>query len=199
MKMQNKRIGIYGGSFNPIHQGHVHLGLALCDSGAIDELWYMVSPQNPLKVGVTDLLDEQARLAMTRLATQAHPRLKACDFEFALPRPSFMVNTLAALRKAYPHNVFSLVIGADNWHSFAHWHQPDEIMRHHDIIIYPRQGYSITEPLPQGVKLINTPLFNISSTEMREVIAQGGDASYGLHPAVWQYIREHGCYNTKIE
>lgn len=187
--------GLYGGSFNPIHKGHIRLAEYLCQSGEVSELWFLVSPQNPFKSSSQELLPEEQRLELTRLAITGHPKLQACDFEFRLPRPSFMVHTLEALRRAYPDRKFSLVIGADNWVAFNRWKDPEEILRHHRILVYPRTGYTVDpQSLPYNAKLVNTPLIDISSTELRQCIARGEDASYGLEPAVWQKIKEEGYY-----
>lgn len=190
--------GIYGGSFNPIHRGHVELGEFLCRHEGLDELWFMVSPQNPFKRFATDLLDENIRLELVRTAIRKHPRLKATDFEFHLPRPSYTADTLAALRKAHPDRRFTLVIGADNWQTFGHWKEPDEILRHHRILVYPRPGYPIdASALPLGVKLTEAPLIPLSSTELRHLIAQGKDASYGLDEEVWKEICDKKYYRSK--
>lgn len=187
--------GIYGGSFNPIHNGHTQLAERLCQDYGLDEMWLLVSPRNPLKQEVTDLLDEEARLSLARLAVRRHPCLKVSDFEFRLPRPSYTAHTLEALRKAYPDRRFTLVIGADNWLSFNRWKSPDEILRHHRILIYPRPGYPVdAATLPSGVCLADTPLIDISSTELRRIIASSGDASYGLAPEVWNEIRRKKYY-----
>ena len=167
--------GIYGGSFNPIHRGHVELAERLCRDEGLDELWFMVSPQNPFKKSSPDLLNENIRLELARMAVREHPCLKVSDFEFRLPRPSYTADTLAALRQAYPDRLFTLVIGADNWLAFKDWKKPDEILSHHRILVYP-------------------PLIDISSTEIRRLISQGDDASYGLDEAVWQEIRKKGYY-----
>lgn len=189
--------GIYGGSFNPVHKGHTALAEKLCEVGRLDELWFLVSPCNPLKESATDLLDENARLELARMAVRSHPKLKVSNFEFRLPRPSYTVDTLAALRKSYPHRRFTLIIGADNWLSFDRWKSPEEILRHHRILVYPRPGYPVdASTLPCGVTLADTPLIDLSSTEIRRVIAQGGDASYGLDEAVWQEIRNKHYYHS---
>ena len=190
--------GIYGGSFNPIHKGHVELGDLLCRNEELDEIWFMVSPQNPFKKADPELLDENVRLELARMAVRSHPRLKACDFEFRLPRPSFTADTPAALREAYPSRHFVLIIGADNWLSFARWRRPDEILRHHRIVVYPRPGYPVdAATLPSGVRLADTPLIDISSTQIRHTIAQGGDASAALDEAVWKRICEKGYYHRQ--
>ena len=135
--MRKNKVGIFGGSFNPIHLGHTALAAAICDRGLVDEVWFMVSPQNPFKVD-EELLDEQRRLAMVRLAVAGDERLRASDFEFTLPRPSYTSVTLRALTDAYPDTEFSLIIGEDNWDAFDRWHEADYILKHHPIIVYPR-------------------------------------------------------------
>ena len=182
------------GSFNPIHRGHVELAERLCRDEGLDNcgLWYL--PES-IQKSSPDLLNENIRLELARMAVREHPCLKVSDFEFRLPRPSYTADTLAALRQAYPDRLFTLVIGADNWLAFKDWKKPDEILSHHRILVYPRPGYAVeAASLPPGVKLTDTPLIDISSTELRRLISQGGDASYGLDEAVWQEIRKKGYY-----
>lgn len=190
--------GIYGGSFNPIHNGHTTLAELLCEAGQLDELWFLVSPCNPLKKEQTDLLDENARLALAHLAVRNHPKLKVSDFEFSFPRPSYTVDTLAALRQSFPDRRFTLIIGADNWLAFDRWKSPEEILHHHRILIYPRRGYPVNvSSLPCGVTLVDTPLIDLSSTDIRRCIAEGKDASFGLDEAVWEEIQNKGYYRSK--
>lgn len=200
-----KRIGIFGGSFNPIHLGHTTLAAYICEQGMVDEVWLMVSPQNPLKQDRT-LLDEQERLAMSRLAVAPNPTLKASDFEFTLPRPSYTYHTLKALRKAYPDYEFHLIIGEDNWNCFDRWYRGEDIIRETPIIVYPRKSESTEEPVLneqfstsvfQLSFLEHPPLLPYSSTEIRSLIAQGHDASHMLHPNVARYIEENHLYSDK--
>lgn len=184
-----KKTGIFGGSYNPIHIGHLALANYLCEYGDLDEVWFMVSPQNPFKAHSSDLWDDQLRLELVRLAVEEYPKFHASDFEFHLPRPSYMVNTLEKLREAHPDREFTLIIGADNWVSFPRWKDADIIMAHHPLIIYPRPGYEIDEStLPANIRLVNTPLLEVSSTFIRESLAQGKDVRYFLHPKVWERI-----------
>ena len=194
--------GIYGGSFNPIHLGHTTLGQWLVRHHYLDELWFLVSPQNPLKPA-SGQLDDDARLHLARLAVGRQRHLRVSDFEFHLPRPSYMVHTLEALREAYPDRDFVLVIGADNWYRFPDWYQSEEILRHHRLLVYPRPGYPIDpSSLPattihgvSSVTLVDTPLLDISSTQVRQSIAS--DPSYageGLDPRVWQSIQQNRYY-----
>ena len=199
--LQVKRIGIFGGSFNPIHLGHTALAAYICEQGLVDEVWLMVSPQNPLKRDLT-LLDENERLAMARLAVAPYPMLKACDFEFTLPRPSYTYHTLQALRTAYPGHEFSLIIGEDNWKCFDRWYRGEDIARETPIIVYPRNAegklkvFSAMHENSQFGGRGLPPLLPYSSTEVRECIAEGRDTSHMLHPDVARYIQEKQHYTN---
>jgi nicotinate-nucleotide adenylyltransferase len=180
--------GIFGGSFNPIHIGHLALANYLCEFCALKEVWFMVSPHNPLKEQA-DLWDDSLRLDLVRRAVADYPRFRASDFEFHLPRPSYMLHTLDALQQAYPERSFTLIIGADNWQLFPRWHRHEEILARHRILIYPRRGYEVdADSLPEGVELVDTPLIEVSSTFIREALKQGKDVRYFLHPAVYEEI-----------
>lgn len=185
--------GIYGGSFNPIHEGHICLAKALADSGLVDEMWLLVSPQNPFKVNA-DLLDDEERLHLARIAVADVPGVEVCDREFSLPRPSYMYNTLKALKKEHPDREFVLVIGADNWERFPDWYRSKAILSNYRIIIYPRPGY-VLKKVPRKVIVADTPLLDISSTEIRRRIKS--DSNYngeGLPDAVWKEIKAKGLF-----
>lgn len=178
------RTGIYGGSFNPIHNGHIAIAKAMLRLGAIDEVWLMVSPQNPLKQAA-DLLDDSLRLDMTRRAVEGIEGIEVSDYEFRLPRPSYMWNTLLHLSHDYPDREFCLLIGADNWLVFDRWYHADDIIAHYPIRIYPRRGYDIdTASLPPTVKLVDTGLYDVSSTEVRNIIRRGEDPSPLIPPCI---------------
>lgn len=180
--MKKTRTGLYGGSFNPIHNGHIAIARQMTEKAGLDEVWFMVSPQNPLKERDT-LLDDARRLEMARTALEGETRLKACDYEFSLPRPSYTWHTLQLLWRDYPEREFVLMIGADNWAHFGRWYHAEDIMRTCEMLIYPRRGYDIdTQSLPTGVRLIDTGLYDVSSTEIRQLIKDGKDIS-SLVPA----------------
>lgn len=175
----NRKIktGIYGGSFNPIHNGHIALARHLLQEAELDEIWFVVSPQNPFKVQ-QQLLADDKRLLLVRKALAPYPQLVASDFEFSLPRPSYMWHTLQGMSAQWPDRELHLIIGADNWLCFDRWYHAEDIRSSYPIIIYPRQGYDIvSSALPQGVRLVNTPLYNVSSTEIRADVAAGRDIS----------------------
>ena len=183
-----RSIGIYGGSFNPVHFGHVGLAKWVIENTDLDELWLMVSPNNPLKP-VNLLAPEGERLAAVREAVKGIPHVKASDFEFSLPRPSYTANTLRELQKAYPDTEFTLIIGEDNIAIFDRWREYEFILANFRIFVYPRRENLSDEDLtakrsnsPQdgltaqwsnsvAVKeiryLSGAPLFDISSTQIR--------------------------------
>lgn len=175
------RTAIFGGSFNPIHRGHIALADFVVQGGWTDEVWLLVSPQNPLKAAA-GLLPEQLRLALAQQATGNYDRIKVSDFEFHLPRPSFTYKTLAALRESHPDRSFQILIGADNWSCFNRWAHHEELLRDYELLVYPRQGYDIhTASLPPNVRFVPAPLFPFSSTQLREMLLRGEDLS-GILP-----------------
>lgn len=185
--MSRIRVGIYGGSFNPIHTGHVQLGDELISLGLVDEVWYVVSPQNPFKVN-QELMDDDLRLRLTQLATEGHKGLRVCDVEFQLPRPSYMINTLNELERLHPECQFSLVIGADNWTRFPRWYQNEEILSRFGLIVYPRPGSEIGA-VPETVRVAQTSLLDISSTQIREAMKRPDYQGEGLPPKVWEVLK----------
>lgn len=163
-----KSVAVFGGSFNPVHYGHVAIARGVVESGLADEVWLMVSPRNPLK-DEADLMPDDRRLALVREAVKDIDHVEACDFEMHMTKPSYTYLTLRRLRKAFPAAQFSLLIGADNWLIFHNWKNYKEILRTTPIIIYPRTGSPIdAAALPPNVKYLDMPLYNISSTEVRE-------------------------------
>ena len=165
------RIAIFGGSFNPIHNGHIALAQAVLAQCPLDEVWLMVSPQNPLKQHA-DLLDDRLRFEMAQQAMEHVEGIKACDYEFRLPKPSYTWNTLQHLAKDFPNNRFLLLIGGDNWAHFQRWRHWQDILWHHDIIVYPRDQYAGT---------IDVPLLDVSSTQIRQRV-KAGESIQGLVP-----------------
>jgi len=189
------RIAIYSGSFNPVHLGHTALAGFLTENNLVDEVWFVVSPCNPLKEQ-KDLLDEYLRLDMLMLAIQGNPRFKASDIEFTMPIPSYSIDTLNKLKEDYPEHSFKLIIGSDNALVFDQWKNYSELLENFEILVYPRRGYDFEEVrlLYPQMKLLDTPYYDISSTEIRQLLAENKNVSNLLHPAVLAFIQENNLF-----
>lgn len=174
------RTGIFGGSFNPIHNGHILLAQKLKEQAGLDEVWLMVSPQNPLKES-NDLLDDEKRLEMARLALQGVEGIIASDYEMHLPKPSYTWNTLQSLSKEYPERQFVLMIGGDNWALFDKWYRADDIKKNYEIVVYTRT------PGEPGY-------MDISSTDIRQRIREGRGIRRLVPKAVADLIQKEGLY-----
>lgn len=184
---------IFGGSFDPVHVGHLALATEACNRDLASEVWFMLSPLNPHKVG-RKITAEDKRLHMLQLAVEGDARFKASDFELSLPRPSYTVNTLMALEEAFPEREFLLLIGADNWEKFDKWYKWETILSRYKIIVYPR-GEMEKPSLPEGVEWLAAELHDVSSTMVRSAVAEGGDITGMVPPAVAQFIRENNLYS----
>jgi len=170
-------IGIFGGSFNPIHNGHIALAKAFLEKENLNEVWFLVSPQNPFKVN-QQLLADHLRLELVRKAIADNPHFRASDYEFQLPKPSYTWNTLQHLSHDYPTHRFSLLVGGDNWAAFDRWYHAEDILSNYKIVVYPRRGQEIDKStLPTNVSLLPTPLIDVSSTDVRQRVEQGEDIS----------------------
>lgn len=192
-------IGIFGGSFNPVHNGHIELARRLLTLAGLDEVWFVVSPQNPFKRN-EKLLDDELRLEMVRLALADEPHMAASDCEFRLPRPSYMWHTLQSLAKECPEREFVLLIGADNWARFDQWYAAREIIANHRIVVYPREGTPLNPALfPPNVTLADTGLIPGSSTEVRRRIACGQSIDGLVPPVVAEFIRKNKLYQDTFD
>lgn len=189
--------GIYGGSFNPIHNGHIFLAKKMLEQLGLDEIWFVVSPQNPLKCSEI-LLDDERRLELVRLALKDERNMIVSDYEFHMPKPSYMWNTLESLSLNYPDRSFILLIGADNWQRFDKWYKHEEILHKYKIAIYPRKNYYINDQkLPDNVKVINTQLVNISSTQIRGRIRREEQFENLVPSDVADYIVKEDLYRKR--
>ena len=188
-------IGLFGGSFNPIHNGHVRLAKSLLQEAALDEVWFLVSPQNPFKQN-QQLLDDDKRLQLVRLALKEEPQLMASDFEFHLPKPSYTWNTLQALEQEYPERKFTLLIGGDNWEAFDKWYRYEDILKRYTIIVYPREGSKVPGVKFQGseIQIVETPLINISSTQIRQRLQEGKSVRGLVNTEVAMVIDQEHLY-----
>ena len=189
------RIGILGGSFNPVHLGHIQLADYLVQTTQLTAVWLMLSPRNPLKQYPADMPSDEQRMDMLRIAAEATPRLEATDIELSMPRPSYTIDSLRRLRSLHPDVDFSLVIGSDNWLVFDQWRDYRSIIDEFSPVIYPRPGYPVdTDSLPEGVTLVSAPMLDISSTQLREAIAAGLDMNLFLPAGVMDYIHTNNLY-----
>lgn len=189
------RIGILGGSFNPVHTGHLSLAEYIVSHTPLSQVWLMLSPLNPLKADPSQLIDDRHRLEMLRIATEGNPPIRPCDIELSMPRPSYSYDSLSRLSELHPEARFSLIIGSDNWLIFDRWKHHDEIVSRFSPVIYPRPGYDVDPAsLPPGVTLIDAPVYDISSTAIRNAIAAGEPAGPGLSPGVADYINDNHLY-----
>ncbi len=196
------KIGIFGGSFDPIHIGHAIIAQHIISSGAVDRLWFMVSPVNPLKAGKERQVADTDRLRMVEMVSRPMEGVETSAFEFTMPRPSYTIDTLNALQAKFPDNEFYLVTGGDNWQIFNKWRNSEEILAKYHLLIYPRLGYevNIPEDLKDRVTLVEAPIIELSSTEVRERLANGQSVRYYVPDEVLGYIERHHLYtNRNIE
>lgn len=185
-------IGLLGGSFNPVHCGHVMLAAYLTQWDIVDRVWLMLSPRNPLK-NPLGLIPDTRRLAMLSIATRGVERVDTCDIELSMPLPSYTINTLDLLASRYPGRRFKLVIGSDNWQVFDQWRDWQRILDEYGVIVYPRPGYPV-ESHVDGMETITPITVNLSSTQVRDAIARGRDMSCFLPPGVYKYIVDNKLY-----
>ena len=190
-----RKIGIFGGSFNPIHVGHALIASYVVENSELDSLWLMVSPQNPLKEG-KGMMSDYHRLRMSELVSRRLQNVITSAFEFDLPKPSYTIDTLNALQEKFPDDEFYLVIGADNWCLFDKWKAGDEIIEKYHILIYPRRGYEINIPeqYSSKVSIVDAPLIEISSTQIRERLSQMKDITFYVPEDVEKYIVMNKLY-----
>ena len=197
-----KKIGLYFGTFNPIHVGHLIIANYMADYTELDEVWLVVSPQNPLKKRET-LLKDHHRLTLVRIAVEDNAKLLACNEEFNLPIPSYTINTLAHLKEKFNKHKFHLIMGEDNLRSFHKWKNQDEILNNHKIYVYPRvlteqemeensNEYSSFNHI--NIIRCHAPIMKISSSFIREAIQNKKDVRYLLTPVVHKYVEEMNFY-----
>ena len=190
------KIGLYFGSFNPIHIGHLVIANHLAEYSDLDQIWFVVTPHNPFKKK-SSLLDNYQRLEMVYLATKNYDKLKPSDIEFNLPQPNYTVNTLAYLQEKHPDYEFALIMGEDNLKSFHKWKNYEVILENHHIYVYPRISDSSVEIQFNGHKKIHhidAPIMELSSTFIRKAIKAGKNVKPMLPQHVWEYLDEMNFY-----
>lgn len=186
-------IGILGGSFNPVHAGHLMLAQFVREWGYVDKVWLTLSPQNPLKQAV-DMMPDMKRLAMLNKSTKGTVGIETCDIELSMPRPSYTINTLDTLARRYPAKKFKLIIGSDNWEVFEKWKEWERILDQYGVLVYPRLGHPIPEGHVDGMEVVNAPIIDISSTFIRKAISHGRDMTFFLPQGVYKYITDNKLY-----
>jgi nicotinate-nucleotide adenylyltransferase len=194
VKKEQLNVGLFFGSFNPVHVGHLVLANYMLEFTPLERIWFVVSPHNPLKEKKTLLADRQ-RLQLVRLAIGDHAKMKASNIEFSLPQPSYTINTLAHLSEKYPTHKFSLIMGSDNLDSLKKWKNYGQILENYSIYVYPRPGATSPE-LANHASVIMTeaPLMEISSTFLREAIKAKKDVRYFFTQPVWEFIDSMNLY-----
>lgn len=190
------RIGIFGGSFNPVHAGHMMLASYLTQWDYLDQVWLTLSPLNPMK-DPAELLPDTKRLEMLTIATEGAVNIDICDIELSMPRPSYTINTLNLLAERHPEHKFKLVIGSDNWQIFDRWRSSQEILDRFGVIVYLRPGYPVENTHVEGLEVIDAPMAHVSSTFIREAIAKGRNMNYFLPVGVYKYITDNNLYTKQ--
>ena len=196
MTVKTKKVGLFFGTFNPIHVGHLIIGNHFVEHSDLDEVWFVVTPHNPHKEK-SNLLDDNHRLTMVRIAVEDYPKLKACNIEFDLPQPNYTVNTLVHLEERYPEHCFSLIMGEDNLKSFHKWKNHEVILERHSIYVYPRisQGVIMDKwKNNTSITLVDAPIIELTSTFIRNSIKQGKNVKPLLPHEVWIYLDEMNFY-----
>ena len=189
-----KKTGLFFGSFNPIHIGHLIVAAYMREFSDLDEVWFVISPHNPLKEKKT-LLEDHHRLMLVKTAIEDDPKFRAIDIEFKMPKPSYTIDTLAYLSEMYPDRELILIGGTDILPSFHKWKNYKVLLGEYKIYIYNRPGYDPGKYAGHpSIKFFEAPLMQISSSFIRKAISKGKDVQYMLPPKVWQYIREMHFY-----
>jgi nicotinate-nucleotide adenylyltransferase len=188
------KIGLFFGSFNPVHNGHLMLANYMVQTTDLNKVWFVVSPHNPLKDKKT-LLGEYDRLNLINLAIENNPKLKASDIEFKLPQPSYTIDTLSYIKDKFPKHEFTLIMGSDNLATLHKWKNYQQLIEQYPIIVYQRRGFT-KNPFPEvkTIQHIDFPFIDISSTFIREQIKKGISIRYFMPDVVWQYIEEMKFY-----
>jgi nicotinate-nucleotide adenylyltransferase len=187
------KIGLYFGSFNPIHIGHLIIASYVADYSDIEQVWFVVSPQNPLKK-FSSLLNEYHRLYLVQIATENNFKFRSSDIEFKLPRPSFTIDTLTHLQEKYPQHQFVIIIGSDSLRNIQKWKNSELLLREYSFYVYLRPGFEAKDDARGNIHLLKAPLLEISSTYIRNAIHAGKSIKYLVPDNVLQEIERNGYY-----
>lgn len=196
-KLTKMKIGLYFGSFNPIHTGHLIIANHIANNTELNEVWFVVSPQNPFK-NTNSLLNEQHRLSLVKIAIEGEKKLKASNVEFKLPKPSYTADTLLYLSEKYPKHIFSIIMGSDGFQNIEKWKNYKYIINNYNIFIYQRPSFLI-EKTTENIKIIDAPLLEISSTQIRKNIKEKKSIRYLVTDDVMKEIEVNGYYKNSLE
>jgi nicotinate-nucleotide adenylyltransferase len=186
-------IGLYFGSFNPIHIGHLIVANHVTEFTEVDKIWFVVSPHNPLK-DTHSLLNEYHRLHLVNLAIEGNSKFRASNVEFHLPKPSYTIDTLTYLSEKFPLERFSVIMGADSFQNIHRWKNYEQLLKKYSLIVYNRPGFEIKETYGADLQLLDAPLLEISSTFIRSQIRDGRSIRYIVPDAVYEYISSNRYY-----
>jgi nicotinate-nucleotide adenylyltransferase len=192
------KIGLYFGSFNPVHVGHLIIANYILNETELEKIWFVVSPQNPLKPSA-NLLNEYHRIHLVRLATEDDSRIKPSDIEFSLPKPSYTVNTLAWLEEKHPEHQFSIIMGSDSFQNIHKWKNYEVILKNYPVYVYPRPGFPVTNAEEKNIRLVSAPLLEISATQVREYIREGKSVRYMVPEKVLEEMEKGAYYKTPAQ
>lgn len=190
------KIGLYFGSFNPVHIGHLIIANFVANNTDVDQVWFVVSPQNPLKKSST-LLNEYHRLHLIELAIEGNEQLKTSNIEFKLPRPSYTIDTLTYIKEKYPNHQFMVIMGSDSYTNISKWKNYQRLLSDYSFFVYTRPGFEV-ETRPANVTVLRAPLLEISSTQLREAIKEGKSVRYLVCEKVREEIERNGYYRNKL-
>jgi nicotinate-nucleotide adenylyltransferase len=189
-------IALYFGSFNPIHVGHLIIATQILNKTSIQQVWFVVSPQNPFKQSQS-LLNEYDRLHLVNLAIEGNEKFRASNIEFQLPKPSYTATTLTYLMEKYPDHVFRIIIGSDSFQNIMRWKNADAIIRNHKLLIYKRPGFEVDNTINANIEVIDAPLLEISATYIRELVIEKKSIKYLVHEKVEEEIERSRFYQLK--
>ncbi len=186
-------IGLYFGSFNPIHIGHLIIANHVLQHSEIDKLWFILSPHNPLKDSHS-LLNEYDRLHLVELAIKDNPKFRASNVEFSLPKPSYTIDTLTYLREKFPLEKFSVIMGGDSFQNISRWKNAEQLLAAYPVIVYNRPGFTVMPPEGAHIQVLDAPMLDISASFIRSEIKAKHSVQYLLPDTVWKYISENRYY-----
>lgn len=192
------KVGLYFGSFNPIHIGHLIIASHIVEHTGLDRVWFVVSPQNPFKNN-SALLNEQHRLSLVQLAIEGENKLKASNAEFKLPKPSYTINTLVYLSEKYPEHSFSIIMGSDSYQNIEKWKNYEQIINNYNIYIYARPLFPVKIPAGGNIIMVDAPLLEISASAIRKNIREGISIRYLVPNEVKEEIEAKGYYRSSLE